>query len=692
MFQGRQLFKGVACPKGNSCDVLNCIFGHAELETSSKSSNSFFQGSVVWPRSTDQASTKDKEAVTPEENLQTKDINIGNHALSSSASTSSKNKHRLDGSDREIEPKRIKLNNGVPETTASTSVPQVLSSGSPQQDNGTVQTLAVMHKNAPSTMNISSSSSPSSTRQSSTVKEASTLKSHTKKESLNPRLVKSHPAPHTTRLGFLQLLHKEYEKLNQILVKSKETRIRSAYLAPDKLIKIALDEEEQIATQKPNIYKNTIGHAIAKLRKMSTTPADVAEFMRRLSIRGHRPVMPVRTTQDPEFTQDPALTPVLERKLLGRLILDDEVARTHLTFVQEAPTEEQLENSRKVLELSKGFEECARCSTRFKIDPETLEVHPRSVCRFHIGKMNYNARQGAVGVYSCCQQNADSHPCYQHDTHVFKTDDRNRMATVVNWEITPDNSIINPKLAIALDCEMGFTTKGFELIRISAIDWPTSTKMMDILVEPHGRILDINTKFSGVTLDMMKNAPLLPSDWHQATVRGQYEDAQIVEHPPISGRNTLFKAPNLEFARAALWSMISPSTPLIGHDLRNDMNAMRMIHPTIVDTLAVYPHRIGLPSKLPLRLLVRDFLGQNIQQPNQQGHDPTEDARGAGDLVRCKVKELWKLMKGDGWTCDIEKGEFIPALASNLDRVMVPIRYMRRPEPMWWKNEKTEEK
>ncbi len=43
-----------------------------------------------------------------------------------------------------------------------------------------------------------------------------------------------------------------------------------------------------------------------------------------------------------------------------------------------------------------------------------------------------------------------------------------------------------------------------------------------------------------------------------------------------------------------------------------------------------------------------------------QGHDSKEDARAAGDLVRLKVAESWKMMKRDGWT--VKDGEFNPPL------------------------------
>src|ERR1700760_1605451 len=41
MFSGRDLFKGIACPKADKCDLLNCIFSHNEKqeEIQQRSSN-----------------------------------------------------------------------------------------------------------------------------------------------------------------------------------------------------------------------------------------------------------------------------------------------------------------------------------------------------------------------------------------------------------------------------------------------------------------------------------------------------------------------------------------------------------------------------------------------------------------------------------------------------------------------------
>src|SRR4051794_10951560 len=97
--------------------------------------------------------------------------------------------------------------------------------------------------------------------------------------------------------------------------------------------------------------------------------------------------------------------------------------------------------------------------------------------------------------------------------------------------------------------------------------------------------------------------------------------------------------------------MIAPETPLIGHGLENDLNAVRIVHPTLIDTIILYPHPKGLPMRNGLKALAREHLNREIQGGGAGvvGHDSGEDARAAGDLVRLKVQKRWKELKAEGW-------------------------------------------
>jgi len=114
-------------------------------------------------------------------------------------------------------------------------------------------------------------------------------------------------------------------------------------------------------------------------------------------------------------------------------------------------------------------------------------------------------------------------------------------------------------------------------------------------------------------------------------------------------------------ARALLCSYLSPRTPLIGHGLENDLNATRLIHPTIIDTALLFPHKAGLPYRNGLKALMHTHLNRQIQvvvAGKIVGHDSKEDANAAGDLVRFQLSREWEKMQREGWL--LKDGTFVP--------------------------------
>lgn len=206
------------------------------------------------------------------------------------------------------------------------------------------------------------------------------------------------------------------------------------------------------------------------------------------------------------------------------------------------------------------------------------------------------------------------------------------MSTIMPFIETPPNDKVAPDTAVCFDCEMGYTTLGLELLRITAVSWPTHKPILDILVRPLGHILDVNTRFSGVNTDQYFSAEAYDPDKPATNPK----DLRIVESP--------YKA------RELFLSHVAPKTPVVGHALENDLNSIRLIHPTIVDTVFLYPHPRGLPIRNGLRNLAERYLNLKIQQAGAAGHDSFEDARATGELVRHKIAERWRKLKGEGWT------------------------------------------
>ncbi|KAG8594102.1 hypothetical protein GDO81_001071 [Engystomops pustulosus] len=72
--------------------------------------------------------------------------------------------------------------------------------------------------------------------------------------------------------------------------------------------------------------------------------------------------------------------------------------------------------------------------------------------------------------------------------------------------------------------------------------------------------------------------------------------------------------------------------------------SFKLIHPTVVDTAVVFPHRLGLPYKRALRSLMADYL-KRIIQDSVEGHDSSEDACSCMELMIWRIKEDAKVKR-----------------------------------------------
>ncbi len=147
--------------------------------------------------------------------------------------------------------------------------------------------------------------------------------------------------------------------------------------------------------------------------------------------------------------------------------------------------------------------------------------------------------------------------------------------------------------AVALDCEMIYSTGGMRVARVSVID-SAGKEIFDELVrmdegvevmfvfpssscigaDTLGSDSDFNTRFSGITPEAYDSA-ILP----------------------------------LASIRESLDVFIDSDTIIIGHALENDLKTLRMIHHRCVDTAVMFPHKSGAPYRRALRdLYVHTFL------------------------------------------------------------------------------------
>ena len=424
----------------------------------------------------------------------------------------------------------------------------------------------------------------------------------------------------------LKHLHQYMSPLNEKLKKAVNPEIRALHLNENQLNRLAVDEEARIATNNTPVYENVMKQRIVGLKNMSLTDW----------VKGRRATTKLKDESPKKVIKriDTGLTPKEEVIYLSKLLASEQALKDH-GVLTKLPTETELAAAKAAQDVADFWEVCERCGTRFQVFPDRREedgaLTTAGKCQHHWGRKTFpRAPKGQPKEgprMACCNEPLGAAGCASLDTHVFKISDPNRLSLVMPFVKTPENDNAEPYMAVSFDCEMGYTTCGLELLRLTATAWPSHKPLVDVLVRPIGHVLDLNTRFSGVTPEQFLNA----KPYDPANPKPNRYDLRIV---------TPQKARDLFLAH------ISPKTPLIGHSIENDLNVLRLVHPTIVDTVILYPTRGGLPYRHGLKTLAKMHLGIDIQQSGAAGHDSYEDAKTTGELVRYKIAQDWQAKRG----------------------------------------------
>lgn len=638
MFTARGLFSEVLCPYQETCVLPRCIFKHQA-------------GTSTIANST--ATTQDQLSVSGTEERQAKRQKLNDENLSPS-------NHHQDavtiGLGKEVarpaSPKS-KLNEKPTKSLAATRAisPPPLRR---KAENGALSVV----KQTPS----QKATTPIAT----TPKPAAKIphKAPLRIETLNPRaLTFQAPASHDMRFRLVRALHDQMLRLNNELAKDASDAEEALVLSEQALITRALDIEQDAAGS-ASIYANVVKNKIYTYKKMSVKQwveersKEVAqEQAKQAAILSEAQAV---KTSGPPKTIETGLSTDEELTLLHRLYTPISSLSQH-GYVSTIPTDKEIESANQGVEASKGWEVCDRCKTRFQVFPGRREedgaLQSGGKCTYHYGKPYWQDRPAGEPKakrekkYRCCGESiGESSGCTQAENHVFKISEVKRLAAILNFEKTPENLDMVADRPVCIDCEMGYTVYGLELIRLTATSWPSGAPLLDVLVRPVGPILDLNSRYSGVwpkdmaiALPWTADAPKQP------------------ELDPSTSKPKLRIVDSPASARALLFTHLSPLTPLIGHGLENDLNATRLIHPTVIDTALLYPHKAGLPYRNGLKALMQTHLNRHIQvvvDGKMEGHDSKEDANAAGDLVRLALANEWKKMQREGWV--VNDGVFKP--------------------------------
>jgi len=161
--------------------------------------------------------------------------------------------------------------------------------------------------------------------------------------------------------------------------------------------------------------------------------------------------------------------------------------------------------------------------------------------------------------------------------------------------------VTNRSPMFGVDCEMCHTVAGMnELTRISIVNERYET-VYETLVMPNNRITDYLTQYSGITEDIMKKV-----------------------------------TKNLKEVQKEVSDLLPPDAILVGQSLNSDLNAMRMMHPYVIDTSVCFNISGVRRRKSKLKQLAKTFLKEIIQE-NDFGHDSIEDSRATLKLVKMKL-------------------------------------------------------
>ncbi|XP_061211988.1 RNA exonuclease 1 homolog isoform X2 [Neopsephotus bourkii] len=376
--------------------------------------------------------------------------------------------------------------------------------------------------------------------------------------------------------------------------------------------------EEKVAYERStsrNIYLNVAVNTLKKLRSLVPNSPSSTNKTSNKKVVSHEAVLGGKLAAKTSFTLNRSgslraedLTgAALYRRLKEYLMSEEQLKENGYPMPHpEKPGRAVLFTAEEKKTTDSSCRICCRCGTEYMVSASGTCIR-KEECVHHWGRLRKQRVPGGWEThYSCCSGAVGSPGCQVAKQHVHDGRKESLDGFVKTFEKLPTTDGY-PGI-YALDCEMCYTKQGLELTRVTVINSDLKV-VYDTFVKPDTKVVDYNTRFSGVTEEDLENTSITLRD-----------------------------------VQAVLLNMFSADTILIGHSLESDLFALKLIHGTVVDTAIVFPHRLGLPYKRALRTLMADYL-KRIIQDNVEGHDSSEDARACMELMVWKIKEDAKVKR-----------------------------------------------
>lgn len=397
--------------------------------------------------------------------------------------------------------------------------------------------------------------------------------------SLRPVDLVNQPAQYQDRY---KIVHKLYDNL----VKLKGEKHSQRW------IKLAVMLEAHVAklSKSNQGYRFTINVLIRDLIKHKGN-------INKIVVAG-RPLIPGNNKSDRIENIDSGLSILLRNvddilKELNELVLDeDQMSRN--SYITRRQVNEYVGEFRDTASGNRSlYVDCSRCIMKFK----RTDVKRKVMCKYHPSKKIYNFDK-KIYEYPCCGETSESVSsqrlgCQVFQHHVFKDEGYSLLSKISPFVDT--EKVDGETNVISIDCEMGFTTLGYEMIRLTMIDFFTSQVLFDKVTRPIGEIIDLNSRYSGI-YEINKDNSI------------SYEEVlKEILGPRMINRNSI----------------------LIGHGFENDLNVIRLIHDKCIDTSIMFLRKGKY--KQALKDLAFKILGTKIQTGE---HDSAVDAITTMNLVK----------------------------------------------------------